>query len=341
MVKVRLVSLGHFHPPTVLDNAFFDELDIGSSSDWIASATGILSRRSVLTRDMIRALRRGEVSSLELRRSGAVMTVAGMLRPAWEMACARAGVALPQVDQVIAGTSVPDYDIPANACAVAGELGLAAPEGAFDANSACSSFVLALHLARQLLQARSAPGGATLAIFHPERYTTRVDYADRASCILWGDGATAGWVTSGDEGPPGGFEIVDTWMESNPEKYALVQIPEGGTFWQNGRAVQKFAITKTVAAAKVLLERHGLRADDLAYFIGHQANLRMLQSAASALGLGPEQHLFNVDCFGNQGAAGVSATLSAAWDRIKPGDSVLLAVVGAGLTWGAALLRRV
>ena len=179
----------------------------------------------------------------------------------------------------------------------------------------------------------------TIAVFNAERYSTRLDFTDRSSCMLFGDGATAALISS--EASRHGLEVLDTIVESSPAGFLSVAIPDGGTFRQNGAAVQRFAVTKTVAVARQMLERHGLAAGDLAYFIGHQANFRMLTSACDKLGITSEQHLHNVEMRGNQCGAGAPAVLSSNWERYRPGDLILVAVVGSGLTWGAALLRCV
>jgi 3-oxoacyl-[acyl-carrier-protein] synthase-3 len=176
------------------------------------------------------------------------------------------------------------------------------------------------------------------ALFIAERYSMRIDYSDRATACLFGDGSAGAILEAGDG--HSGLEIIDTFITSAPSKFDTVRIPVGGTFWQNGSAVQKFAITKTIHGAKEMMERHDLSPEKIDYFIGHQANLRMLQSVARKLGLNDQQHLFNVNQFGNQGAAGAPSVLSMNWDRFKTGDLILISVVGSGLTWGSALLRK-
>jgi 3-oxoacyl-[acyl-carrier-protein] synthase-3 len=330
-----LTGLGHFFPKTILDNRFFDALDIGSSADWIDERVGIRERRSVLAPDDIVKLRRGLVTRAELYAAGKIMKIGEMCREPWRLALERSQAAARSVavDQVICGTSVPDWDIPANACAVAGALGLEC--AAMDVNSACSSFVIDLHVARSLLTSGHAK---TVAVFNPERYTTRLDFTDRTSCVLFGDAATAALL----ESAPGaqGLEILDTVVRSAPSGHEHVRIPDGQCFSQNGHAVQKFAVTKTVAIFNELLERNGLSPAGVSYFVGHQANYRMLTSACQKNGLSDEQHLYNVDRYGNQGAAGAPSVLSMNWDRFRPGDHIAVAVVGSGLSWGAALLRR-
>ena len=327
--------MGHWFPETVLDNQFFDELDIGSSAQWIDDRVGIKERRSVLAREDIVRLRHGYVTRAELLQTGRLMTIPQMCREPWRMAKERAGLDERggQVAQVIAGTSVPDWDIPANACAIAGELNLHA--AAFDVNSACSSFVIDLHVARGLIQARAV---SSVAVFNPERYTTRVNYADRSSCVLFGDSATAAILET--TAPTGrALELIDTIVRSDPSGHLHVKLPDGGYFSQNGAAVQKFAVTKTVAITHEILDRNELGLADLCYFIGHQANYRMLASACEKNGIDTSRHLWNVDSRGNQGAAGAPSVLSTYWDRYQSGDLIVVAVVCSGLTWGAALFR--
>ena len=341
-----IVGMGAFAAPTVIDNSFFAELGMDTNAEWITERVGIRSRRSVLSREAITELMAGRTTLSELRRSGRLLSLAQMCEPAWRQATQRAGTmgkAAAEIDCVIAGLSIPDYEIPANACAIAAHLDLKA--AAFDVNSACSSFVVDLHVARALLATGQA---RNLAIFNPERYTTRLDFHDRSSAILFGDGATAtilaakapeSGAATPERPPHRGLRVVDTLIHSDPSGHELVRIAVGEHFQQNGRAVQKFAVTSTVATVQELLARQGLTAQDLRYFVGHQANLRMLMSAADKLGITPEQHLYNVDRLGNQGAAGAPSVLTEHWDRFRPGDWLAVAVVGAGLTWGGALLR--
>ncbi len=336
--KKRLVitGMGHYFPPEVLTNEFFEGLDIGAKADWTYERVGIRQRHSVLTAEDIRQLRYGLTTRQELVDAGRVATMAEMCKEPWQLALSRSehGQESPAIDLVISGTSVPDWDIPANACSIAAGLGLECT--AFDVNSACSSFVVDLHAARGLMLSEMA---SSVAIFNAERYSTRLDFTDRGSCMLFGDGAAATLLSSHQH--VHGLELIDTIVESSPSGFQSVRMAEGGLFTQNGAAVQRFAVTKTVAITRQLLARHDLVANDLAYFVSHQANYRMLTSACDKLGITPEQHLHNVELRGNQGAAGAPSVLSANWDRFKVGDLIAVAVVGSGLTWGAALFKRV
>ncbi|MFY7929130.1 MAG: 3-oxoacyl-ACP synthase III family protein, partial [Oligoflexus sp.] len=296
MSDIYLQSMGHYHPETVLDNHFFESLDIGSDSVWVEERTGIEARRSVLAPDDIRALKAGRTTLQALRTEGRVMPIADMSVPAWTLLRERYPDLDPsKIEVLICGTSIPDFDIPANAGTIASRLGLNCLS--FDANSACSSFVLDLHLARSLIRSGAH---RKIAIFNPERYSLRVDFNDRNTCVLFGDGCSAALVSSVPR--PGSIRVIDTFLMSDPSGHDLVKIPVGHTFSQNGKAVQKFAITRTIEATLQILERNNLTPSDVTYFTGHQANLRMVTSAADRLGIAADRHLHNVEHLGNQGA---------------------------------------
>jgi 3-oxoacyl-[acyl-carrier-protein] synthase-3 len=341
--RVMIGAMGHGHPETIVDNNFFNGLDINSSSDWIMDRIGIRQRRSVLNLEDIIALKAGRLTREDLVRAGKIPSMGKLAEAPWTTLKGRAesqGYVLAP-DLVIAGTSVPDWDIPANACSIASHLDINC--AAFDVNSACSSFVVDLHVARSLI---GMGIHKQIAIFNIERYSTRLDFNDRNSCVLFGDGSASCLVQEldpnrQDSNPRGisGFEVIDTIIHSNPTGFRYVTIPDSGTFSQNGSVVQKFAVTKTVAVTLELLARNQIDIDQMSYFIGHQANLRMLTSVVEKLRLRNDQHLYNVDLYGNQGGAGAPAVISQNWDIFKPGDLVVVSVVGAGLTWGCALLK--
>jgi 3-oxoacyl-[acyl-carrier-protein] synthase III len=329
-----LVSMGHFWPEHRITNDFFNDLDIGSEAQWIEDRVGIKERRSVLRPDQLKGLKTGTTTVQSLFRNKQVMTIPQMAEATWSVMQKRLAVPTDAVDTVLSGTSVPDDDIPASACKIASHLGLERVR-AFDVNSACSTFAAQVHVLRGLMQSgmtRSA------AVFTCERYSIRMDYNDRKNCIIFGDGAS-GCLFSVDP-LPGSLKVIDTLLESAPSGWEHIQMPTGECFHQNGAAVQKFAVTKTIAAAQDILARQGLQPRDAQWFIGHQANLRMLSSAMDKLGVSEQVHLYNVDMFGNQGAAGAPCVLSMNWERYRPGDYIVIAVVGAGLTWGSMLLQK-
>lgn len=319
-------GIGHFHPETVIDNAFFESLDIGTSDEWILERVGIRERRTVLPLDYIRETRNADPRAAH---EASRYTNAETGARAAAMALERAGVAPSDVGLVIAGGCSPQYLIPAEACLIAAELGIDAP--AIDVNSACSSFVAHLRFLDDMRPERRPE--LTLMV-NVENTTRTVDYRDRTAAVLWGDGSAAAVVS---HRTPGRARVEDTRFTSDPSGWGKVIIPAGGFFTQEGSAVQAFAIRKTAATARELLEE----VDDAErpWFVGHQANLLMLRSSAERAGVDLERHLHNVESFGNQGAAGAPAVLSQNWDRFGAGDLVAVVTVGSGLSWGGALIR--
>lgn len=329
--QVIITGMGHQYPSTYLDNDFFESLEIGSSAQWVEDRTGIKGRYSVLSLEHIRKLKDQAVSFEELRKDNQIPDLCSLVDASWTTTLERDKCEL-LPDILICGTSVPDYQIPAQASLVAKKLGIG--PACFDVNSACSSFVTNLSVAKGMMQDRRIQSAA---IFNVERYTTCLDYSDRRNCVLFGDGSASAILRKGKS--LRGFRVLDTILHSDPSGSELVQIPMNGYFYQNGARVQKFAISRTCEVTEEIVEQNQLKIDDIRYFIGHQANLRMLTSACNKLGLEAEKHLYNVDTHGNQGAAGAPSVLSLNWNRFKDGDIVVVSVVGSGLTWGSALLQ--
>lgn len=328
-MTLHLHGLGHFHPENEITNAFLDSLDIGTNPAWILERTGIHVRRSVLPLDYIATTRNREPrAALE----AALFDNAEMGRRAAEVAIARAGVERERIGMVIAGTSAADTAAPAEACNVARALGLEVP--AFDLASACTSFLAQLHVLAAL-RADALPDFVLLVV--PEGLTRTVDYTDRSAAVLWGDGAAAAVVSTR---VPGRARIEATSFGSSPQGAAAVAIPRLGHFRQQGRAVQAFAIRRTTDLFEALRAVHAASdAHRRLHFVGHQANLRMLESVCRACAIPPERHHHNVEWFGNTAAASGVSVVSMAWDKWSDGDDVALAAVGAGLSWGRALLR--
>ncbi len=332
--KLKIVAMGDYTPNNVVDNNFLANLDIGTDSEWIESRVGIRERRSVLDLDLIKKLRSQVTDRVQLRQAGLIESLASMVGKARNKI-----KNIDDLDQNIGlllhAGSTPDYEAPANACSIAKEAGFDQVL-ALDFNSACSSFVVGLKLAEALHQQNPSQ---SIALSVSEKYTTRVDYADRNACILFGDAATYSVLSPDDQ--LSGFRILDTAEAANNFKWESVAMPSGEFFGQDGKVVQRFAVSKTIEIAQKILERNKLSTTDITYFVGHQANLRMLKLAATKLGFSEQQHLYAVDLFGNVGAAGAPLVLSQNWSKFKPGDKVVVSVVGAGLTWAAALLEYI
>lgn len=326
-MSLYLHGLGHFHPENEVSNAFLEELEIGTSETWILDRVGIRSRRTVLSLDYIRETRNADPNAAA---EAAVYTNAELGERAARMAIERAGIALSDIGMVITGSSAPDTLSPAEACNVARRLGLEVP--AFDMNSACTSLFVPIHLL-SMMRAGGLP--PFILVVAPESLTRTVDYRDRATAVLWGDGAAALVLSLAE---PGRAEITATMLDSSPSGNDKVVVPRNGFFRQDGQAVQKFAVKRTSECLKRLRSTHA-DPDRRFGFVGHQANLRMLESVCKLCDVPPDRHFSNVERFGNTAAAGSASVLSMRWDQWTPEDEIAVVGVGAGLTWGGYLLR--
>jgi 3-oxoacyl-[acyl-carrier-protein] synthase-3 len=320
-----LHGMGHFHPENVIDNAFLESLEIDTSEDWILERVGIHTRRTVLPLDYIRTTRNRDPRAAA---EASLYTNAQTGARAARLALERAGLAPEDVGMVVAGGCSPQWSIPPEACLVAAELGIGAQ--AFDVNSACSSFAAQLHFLNTM-RPEALPD--FVLVVNPENNTRTVDYGDRRTAVLWGDGSAAAVVSARHPAPA---RVVHSVLESDPGGWDKVTIPAGGHFDQQGSAVQAFAIRKTVTTVEAL--RAHVPEGRAHHFIGHQANLLMLESACRRAGIDAAHHAYNVDAFGNCGAAGAPGVLSQRWETFGPGDWLTLAVVGSGLTWSGVLV---
>jgi len=320
-LSLHLHALGHFHSEVEISNQFLEELDIGTNREWIMERVGIESRRTVMPLDYIRDTRNSNPAMVS---EVALYSHADTGKKATEMALERAGITKDQIGLVIAGSSRPETSSPADACAIAGALELEVP--AFDINSACTSMWAALYL---LSMARPEGLPEFILLVTPESLTTTVDYSDRSASVLWGDCTTAAVLSTRT---PGRARIVGNTMASSPAGRDKVVVPLFGHFNQEGRTVQMFAIKKTIRCLRALKQAFPETADDF-HFIGHQANLLMLQAVCEKCGIDREHHHSNVVAFGNTGAAGAPSVVSMNWDRWQDGDVVAIIGVGSGLSW--------
>ncbi|MBI2892239.1 MAG: ketoacyl-ACP synthase III [Deltaproteobacteria bacterium] len=320
-----LHSIGHFHPENVIDNRFLESLDIGTNDEWILERVGIRSRRTVLPLDYIRRTRNADVRAAA---EAALYSNVETGRRAGQGALEAAGLSPKDIGMVVAGGCTPEMLIPAEACRIAAALGIEA--AAFDVNSACSSFGVQMHLLASMQ--RLPP---YVLVVNPENSTRVIDYRDRSSAVLWGDGTSAAVVSTQ---VPARVRIVETTLASSPAGAGLVTVPLAGHFAQDGSAVQRFAIKTSQACLEAMLPQarsRAARTGGRVLYVGHQANLTMLESVARRAEIDPACHWHNVAEFGNTGAAGAPTVLSQRWSDIKDGDTVLIAVVGSGLTWAS------
>jgi len=322
-----LHGMGHFHPENVISNQFLEDLNIGTTHDWIMERVGIQNRRTVLPLDYIKETKNvNPLKSFPLRQ----YTNAQMAARAAHMALQRAGLKGDDIGLVISGSSSPDNITPAEASAVAAELGMEVP--CFDLNSACSTFGMQVNF---LLRMRPEEMPPYVLLIGAESTTKVINYTDRNSAVLFGDGASAAIVSSQ---VPARAAFVSGGYNARPSGWTKVGVTGDWVFSQDGNAVQGFAIRTTSECLKKLQDEYEAQAKRF-IFIAHQANYMMLKTVCERRSIQPENHWYNVDQFGNVGCCGAPAVLSMNWDRIRPGDHIALVIVGAGLAWAYMLLK--
>jgi 3-oxoacyl-[acyl-carrier-protein] synthase-3 len=326
-VTLNLLGLGHCHPKNEISNQFLESLDIGTNDHWIMERVGIRSRRTVMDLDYIR-----ETRNVDPRASYEASTEnnASMGAKAARLALERAGIQASDVGMVVGGTCAADTVSPAEACNLARELEIEAP--AFDVASACTSFLAGVHVL-SMMRPEALPDYVLLVAM--ESMTRTIDYNDRSSAVLWGDAALAAVFSPRIKGRA---EIIGSHMESSPAGNDKVLIPRLGFFEQEGRTVQMFAIRKTAHQYNRL---HELYADPKRpfHFVGHQANLRMLESVCTRCEIPPDLHHSNAEWYGNTGAASSGSVISQNWDKWRAQDDIAVVGVGSGLTWASYLVR--
>ena len=324
---LNLLGIGHFHPEHEITNQFLEDLDIGTNDEWILERTGIRSRRTALPLDYIRETRNADPKA---GIEAADWSNAQMGAEAARMALARAGLSPSDVGLVIGGGCAPDTTAPAEGCNIARILGVAAPS--LDMNSACSSFIVGINMLAMMDEAKLPH---FVLVVCAEVMTRTIDYTDRSAAVLWGDGAVAAVFSTREKGRA---EVIGTAMKTDPAGADKVVVPRIGFFHQEGRTVQTFAIRKT--SDLYLRHREEFETESRRlHFIGHQANLRMLESVCRRCEIPEDRHHSNCEFFGNTGGASSGSVLSQNWDKWDERDDLSIVGVGSGLTWGSYLLR--
>lgn len=322
-----LHALGHAHPENEISNRFLEDLDIGTNDAWIMERVGIRSRRTALSLDYIRETRNRDVRATA---EGSDLSTSELGARAAELALGRAGVDRGEVGMLLFGSSAADYASPADACNVSRELGIEVPS--LDVNSACTSLLAQIHLLSMMDPAKLPTYVMVVAC---DTLTKTVCYDDRSAAVLWGDGAAAALLSTR---APASARILASTLGSRPSGAGKVVVKRNGHFSQEGRTVQAFAIRQTALCFDALREEHAV-AERPFHFVGHQANLRMLENVCRRCDIAPEHHHSNVEWYGNTGAAGSASVISMQWEKWCPQDDVGVVGVGSGLTWSSYLLR--
>jgi 3-oxoacyl-[acyl-carrier-protein] synthase-3 len=323
-ITAAITAIGGYVPEDKLTNADLEKL-VDTNDEWIRSRTGISERRIL---------------------RGADKGTSDMVVPAVQQLCEKRGISPEEIDCLIVATVTPDMFFPSTANLACQKLGARNAWG-FDLAAACSGFLFALTTGASLIESgryrRVVVAGA-------DKMSSIIDFSDRTTCILFGDGAGAVLLEPNIEG----FGVLDSILRTDGNGGKYLNMKAGGSLrpasietvtnrehyaYQEGQAVFKFAVVGMADVSFELMERNGLEADDIAWLVPHQANKRIIDATASRMGLPEEKIMMNIAKYGNTTAATIPLCL---WDyrkQLNKGDNLVLAAFGGGFTWGATLVK--
>ena len=327
MTYAAFRSIGAYIPHKIMTNSDFEKI-IDTSDEWITKRTGIKERRLAEENEV--------PSDLGARAA--------------EVAIQRAGIKKEEIDLIICATVTPDFlCMPSTACVIAAKLNL--PNiMAFDISAACTGFVYSLGIAKAFIESGMKKN---VLIIGAEKYSSILNYEDRNTCFIFGDGAGAAIISATDNKDEA---IIDVECSSDGNYEDLIKTPGGGSknpcsqevldaklacITMKGNETFKLAVKTLTSDVIKMLEKHKLSNEDITHFIPHQANYRIIKAVGEALNLTEEQTVITVDKYGNTSAASIPMAMNYAFEegRLKAGDTVLFDAFGGGLTWGSALFK--
>jgi 3-oxoacyl-[acyl-carrier-protein] synthase-3 len=321
----RFAGIGYYVPDVVLTNADFEKT-LDTTDEWIVSRTGIRERR----------IARPDQATSDLAIE------------ATNRALADAGLTPKDIDIILVGTATPDMPFPSTACLIQHRIG-ATQAAAFDITAACSGFIYGVTIAQSLIVSGKARRILVLGV---ETLSRIMDYEDRATCVLFGDGAGAVVMEACEPGDG----VLGSYLRSDGSFAELLYLPGGGSrrplteerlrnreqyVKMKGDGLFKYAVKAMVGAAMEVLREAGLTTADIDFVVPHQANIRIIDGVLSRLHVPPEKSIINIDRVGNTSSASIPIALGEAKEKglIKRGDRILMVAFGGGLTWGALLLK--
>ncbi len=326
LVRAKISALATYVPPRILSNSDLEKM-VETSDEWITSRTGVRERHIV---------DKGTATS-------------DLAVAAAQKALAERGLTPNDVEAIVVGTVTPDMLFPSTACVVQHKLGAKGAWG-FDLSAACSAFVYALQTGAQFI---ATGAHKKVLVIGADVMSSIIDYTDRATCVIFGDGAGAVLLEPAEDDSVG---LIDFMHEIDGSGGCALYMPGGGSLHpsthetvekkmhyvhQDGQAVFKYAVRKMADLCEKILRRNGIKGSDIDAFIPHQANRRIITATADRLNLKPESVIINIDRYGNTTAATIPLAMETAREegKLEKGSLVLLASVGAGFTTGVTLLR--
>lgn len=324
MVYAKITGIASYLPDDILDNEMLSKM-VDTNDEWITTRVGIKERR-ILRKDVGSSYMGAEAIKRLL---------------------AKTGTAPEEVELIICATSNPDYRFPSTASVIVGLTGATAGYG-YDIQAACAGFIVALQDAKGYILSGLYK---KVVVVCTEKMSSMINYEDRSTCALFGDGAAAVLVEPVESDTPTG--VIDAVLHVNPEGMPHLVMPAGGSalpttietvkagqnfLFQDGRHVYKHAVTDMLSSTLTIMERNSLTVDTVDWLVPHQANLRIIEAVASRAKMPMEKVLVNIEKRGNTSAASIPICLDENTDRLKAGDRVVLTAFGAGYTWGAMYL---
>lgn len=325
-VNAMITAVGHYVPEKVVDNKYFESF-LDTNDLWIQTRTGIKERRY-----------------LDKDKPTSTMAI-----PAVQMLLKNRGISAEEIDVIIVATVTPDMPYPATACIIQEAIGAKNAWG-FDLSAACSGFLFAINTGSKLIESGSYK---KVLVVGADKMTAISNYKDRNTCILFGDGAAAVLLEPTEDKEYG---IIDSILHIDGSGGEFLYQPGGGSLHpashetvdkdmhfvhQDGKAVFKVAVVGMADVSEEVVLKNGLKHEDIAYLVPHQANMRIITAAGERMKLPPEKVMVNIHKYGNTTCATIPLCVSEYWHegKIKKGDYIVLASFGAGYTWGSVLLR--
>lgn len=323
-ITAAITAVGGFVPQDKLTNFDLEKM-VDTNDEWIRTRTGIEERRIL---------------------KGAGLATSDMVVPAVQDLCKKRGIDPSEIDCLIVGTVTPDMVFPATANIACDKLGAKNAWG-FDISAACSGFLYSLTTGASLVESGRYK---KVVVCGSDKMSAIVDYSDRSTCIIFGDGAGAVLLEPNEEG----FGVLDSILKSDGSGCQYLHMKAGGSkrpasietvmakehyIYQEGQAVFKFAVKGMADVSAELLERNNLTGDDIKWLVPHQANKRIIDATANRMGLSHDKVMLNIQRYGNTTSGTIPLCL---WDwekQLHKGDNIVLAAFGGGFTWGATLVK--
>ena len=323
-IHAAITAVGGYVPPDKLTNQDLEKM-VETNDEWIRTRTGITERRI-------------------LKEPG--KATSDMIVPAVQELCKKRGIDPTEIDCLIVGTVTPDMVFPSTANLVCHKLGATNAWG-YDLSAACSGFLFALAQGAALIESGRYK---KVVVCGADKMSAIVDYTDRATCIIFGDGAGAVLLEPTAEQ----LGVMDSILRTDGSGGQYLHMKAGGSLkpasaetvanrehfaYQEGQAVFKFAVKGMADVSAELMEKNNLKAEDISWLVPHQANLRIIDATANRMGLGTEKVMINIERFGNTTAATIPLCLWEWENQLKKGDNIILAAFGGGFTWGAIWVK--